>query len=84
MAERKPWWEDIKDRFNNLDQRELLLQKDVARLAEKVDWLIKLREEGKTKKLQEEIQKRWKLGIIVGIAVSLINLILNSLGVMPK
>jgi len=78
---RKPWYEDIKDRFvflsgrfNTLDEREVLLQKEVAKLGEKVDWLIKLREERERTRTRQGIRDRFIAGLIVGLIISLIQI----------
>ena len=75
-------YEDIKDRFRWLEEREIVLQKQVARLSEKVDWLTKLREEKRKKKEERGVSKRWKIGLAIGALISFINLVLNLLGVL--
>jgi len=58
LVEKKPWYEDIKDRIRslkvqleNLDTRETLLQKEVARLVERVNWIIEHRKETERRRL---------------------------------
>ncbi len=79
--EKKPWYEDIKDRFfflsqrfNTLDKREVLLQKDVAKLRERVEWLIKLREEREKTRTKKGIRDRFFAGLLVGLVISLIQI----------
>ena len=78
---KKPWYEDIKDRFfflserfNTLDKREVLLQKDVAKLRERVEWLIKLREEREKTRTRKGIRDRFIAGLIVGLVISLVQI----------
>jgi len=82
----KPWYEDIKDRFNTLDQRELLLQKEVARLSERVHWLLKIYQERSIQETRRETQraigKRWKYGIVITATIGTIDLILTLLRMM--
>jgi len=77
----KPWYEDIKDRFNALDQRELLLQKEVARLSERVHWLLKIYQERATERIRKETQelmgRRWRYGILITISIGLIDLLIT-------
>jgi len=54
------WWEIIKERLHCLDEREILLQKEVARISEKVDWLIKERNEAK---------EDWRVWLIVILTI---------------
>jgi len=75
----KPWYEDIKDRFNALDQRELLLQKEVARLSERVHWLVKEKEKEQTEK---QLRYRWKIAILVSATIGIIDLIITILRLM--
>jgi len=77
----KPWYEDIKDRFfflsqrfNTLDKREVLLQKDVASLRERVEWLIKLREEREKTRTKKGVRDRFIAGLLVGLVISLIQI----------
>jgi len=71
--------EDLESRVDALDQREVLVQKELVRLQERVDWLMKERRE---EKREEGISNRWKIGLIVGTMVSVTNLILNLMGVL--
>jgi len=82
----KPWYEDIKDRFNALDQRELLLQKEVARLSERVHWLLKIYQEKNVQEMRRETQRvignRWKYGIIITATIGIIDLIITLMRLM--
>ena len=89
--EKKPWYEDIKERMSglsrqleNLDTRETLLQKDFAKLQEKVEWVIKLRKENKEGKEKETQRSRWTIGIILTVLFSLIGVILELWRMIPK
>lgn len=80
----KPWYEEIKDRFyqlnqrfTTLDKRELLLQRQVAKLTEKVDWLIRLRRETQENKKERKIRDRFVAGLLVGLVISLIQIALE-------
>lgn len=79
--EKKPWYEDIKDRFffmnerfGTLDKREVLLQREVAKLRESVEWLIKLREEEKETQTKKGIRDRFVAGLLVGLVISIIQI----------
>jgi len=89
--DKKPWYEDIKDRMDglgrqleNLDTRETILQKDFAKLQEKVEWVIKLREENKEEKKGESQKLRWIVGIGLSVAFSLIGVLLELWRMIPK
>jgi len=71
--------EDIESRLDALNEREIILQKEVVRLNERVDLLMNERRE---KRKEEGISNRWKIGLIVGTMVSITNLILNLMGVL--
>jgi len=62
-------WHSIKS-LQQLDERETLLQKQVAKLEERVNQLI----EGK--KLSEE-RKRWKIAFIVSIILWILKVIID-------
>jgi len=49
---------DLRERLNNLDQREIILQKAVARLEAKVDMMIKLHQE-------QTVSRRWLISQVV-------------------
>jgi len=70
-----PWWEDVRARLINLDTRETLLQKEVAKLSERVDFLIKLRNE-------KEKQARWEKTLTITAVLTIIHLILTLIEVM--
>lgn len=65
---------DLESRLDALDTRETLLQKKVATLEERVAWILK-------EKDKRDVKGRWKWGIVIGMLISLINMILNFLGV---
>jgi len=84
LVEKKPWYEDIKDRIRslkvqleNLDTRETLLQKEVARLVERVNWIIEHRKETERRRF---FWVQMAL-LLVGIAFAAAEFLCRMLGV---
>lgn len=81
------WWEDIRLRiadlqrnFNNLDERETLLQRQVERLTERIEWLIKIRQEEKESKQQQTTNLKWKIALILQFGIALLTLYFQLVG----
>jgi len=60
--------------LENLDTRETLLQKEVARLSERIHWVTEILNSMKEQGRQRAIRDRFIAALLAGLAVSLVQI----------